>query len=215
MVLLMSPVSQAWEIQAGGDLALFLGGRVKYSLPKNFYVSGGLGFSPAFLIETQSSISSSVGGLNTLDALMFDDMLANSFYFDIRGGWNIDGDQGFFVEAGYAYLGGGGRDSSRDAVENTLDQDQSNTIFNNQSMTAAATLHMLSVHGGYTWPVSGNWVFSASAGLVKPISSSTVFEFSTQSTPRDDIENRVNDNMSSAFSGVFIITGSAWFGYRF
>ncbi|MBT4761669.1 MAG: hypothetical protein HOO06_08245 [Bdellovibrionaceae bacterium] len=206
---------QGWEVQLGMDAPLYTGVRGKAYFPKNFYASAALGLAPSFLVELQSSLGKAVGTINDLDAVMFDNMLSGSMYFDLRGGWNMDGKNSFFVEVGYSQMSGGGSDTSQAAIEDVLDRTLSSSLFTGQSVKAEASLGLLSIHAGYNWPMTDQWVLSASGGLLKPISSSQSIQFSTRTSQRDDIENEVNNIMDSSFGSMFLLTASVWAGYRF
>ncbi|MCB0367121.1 MAG: hypothetical protein H6624_00365 [Bdellovibrionaceae bacterium] len=209
---------QGFEAQAGMEFPMSMQVRARTNFPQNWFGVLGLGFSPAFLTDSYSSLASGIGihGENT--AKLVTSGIANNIYMDVRVGYEFGSEEsGLYVDFGYSLSTGKGGSTDMDTIEESLDRD-----FFGIAQTAkpdiSTSMHSLTAHVGYTKRLSNSFFLVLEAGLIKPISSSTEVTFDSFVTPANEelVDKEVDDYLQGVISGeMFVPTFAAWVSYLF
>lgn len=210
---------KGFEIQGGLELPTQIGVRGKFNFAHNFYTTAGVGYAPSFIINMNTGMANTFGTINSNDAKILDAALNNSFYVDIRLGWNFDSnEEGFFVEGGYSLMNGSGDKVNKQQVE-AVTQKFYPTVPLNSTYDISSIIHNLTLSGGYNWVLWENWRLSVDVGIAKPLSSSTSISFDQNSfiyqSVNAQIESDLDSSISDLFSSYFIFKAGVWMGYIF
>ncbi len=215
---------ESWELEAGLEVPLQLGGRVKANFNSEFYKTAGAGMSLDFLMGINSSLVGGVGILGTSSAEVVESALSNSIVIDVRGGWNLHKYKGLYVEAGYLMMMGGGKEVTVDQLEGAFGTDYTNNPLHmsNQSIFSAnSDLHALTAHAGYRWEINESWLINVDVGIIKPfLSSSTVDvddvvrgsgSVNQAANAADDLKSKAEGELDDLYlSQLFIPTATVW-----
>lgn len=215
----------SWEIEAGTEIPFQISGRAKANFNSEFYATAGLGMSLDFLMGINNTIISGVGILGENTSEVVTSALSNSFIIDLRAGWNLHNLNGLYVEAGYLLMMGGGDDVGVDQLENAFGTEYSSNplALSNSSLFSIGTdLHALTVHAGYRWQISENWLFNVDVGIVKPFLSTTtvnadqVVGGAQAVTVAQQLKDHVESEISNVYlTQLFIPTATVWLSWLF
>ncbi len=232
VLVLVSPSSFAFEsleIEAGIEMPFQVATRAKANFNNEFYSTFGVGLSMDFLMGINSAMASGLGIVGEGTSEVIESALSNSVVFEVRGGWNLHRFNGLYVEAGYLYMMGGGKEVSVDQMEQAFGTRYTANplMMSNQSQfNIASDLHALTLHAGYRWEINESWLISFDAGLIKPFLSTTdvtienVFRGTGSSAQANEVAQALKSHVEKETDGVylsqlFIPTASVWLSFVF
>lgn len=224
-----SSAIENWELEAGMEIPFQLGGRVKANLNNEFYGTIGAGLSLDFLMGIQGAVSSGLGILGEATAEVTESALSNSVVLDFRGGWNLHQFNGLYIEVGYLFMMGGGKEVSVDSLEQAYGTDYSTDplqLSNQSQLNISSDVHALSIHSGYRWEINNQWLFNFDVGLIKPFLSTTNVDIEevVRGTGSQSQAEQVAQELKSRseketdnvlLQQLFIPTASVWISYLF
>jgi hypothetical protein len=220
---------ESWEMEAGIEVPFQIGARAKANFNSEFYGTFGAGLSLDFLMGIQSAVSSGVGILGEATAEVAESALSNSAVIEFRGGWNLHQFNGLYIEAGYLYMMGGGKEVSVDSLEQAYGTDYATDplqMSNSTQMSISSDLHALTIHSGYRWELGSQWLINFDVGLIKPFLSTTNVDIDqlvrgTGSQLQAEqvalaLKSKAEKETDSVFlQQMFIPTASFWVSYLF
>lgn len=204
---------RGFAVQAGTELPFQIGAHAKVYLPQHFHARAGVGFSADFLSDLNGNVTGGIGILGTNTAKVAAASMSNAYLIDLRIGWSLNTERGLYFEGGYAYLAGGGKSISDEELEDAIGNSLAS---GNPNADAAVTLHNVTVHGGYLFPLSDNFNISFEVGLIKPVIANSDIQYSSSSSSLNDEEDEINNYMEDKYIGsAFFLTAAVWLAYEF
>jgi len=207
---------QGFEVEAGTELPLQVGARVKFQLPSSIHIRAGLGFIPEFYADSYGSFAGGAGihGENTGEAL--GKAMASSFVIDLRAAYSVDPDGGLYAEAGYMFFGGGGGTVGGDVAEGALDDDFVG-IDVADDVEISGNFHSISFHVGYLFLLTERLSLNADIGLVKPILADMTVTAPTATLSQEQaLSNELQPYLEDAVVAEMVIpTASVFLSYLF
>ena len=219
--------NERFELNFGSELPFYMGVQFRYNITTQYYSKLSAGFAMQFLMQSYQKVLEGFGyEKNTASAL---DALFNSFVSDVRVGWAVNVNEGFFVELGYHLMLWGKGEVSQEFIDGIF-KISSDNILSSESIYAHTLHHGPALSIGYKIILIDKLSLSLAISGYKPIFSHAKLEYTADSTPivnntsdtlstqlknqsLGDLHNKVINNI--IVKNLFFVSLGVWFGLKF
>ena len=197
----------------GIELPVYLGGHAKFRINKNSYVRLGMGFASDFLLKSLEWSNVEIFKMKPESAELVIDSIANSLYTDIRLGYKLRPKEGLYAELGWSLMSLGKGETSSQVLEKAigragLDASQE------PSYEVQSTVHNVTAHLGYMFPLTKKAGLGAELGLIKPFYADVKVDYKKQLSAQEQ-ESDAKQIQSLFLKKMWIPTGSLWAYFTF
>ena len=218
---------EPFELNVGSELPFYTGVQFRYNITEQYYSKLSAGFAMQFFMQSYQKILENFG--YTKDTSLVMETLFNSFISDIRIGWALNVNEGFFVELGYYLMVWGKGEINQRFIDDVLEIN-SNNVLSSNGIYAHILHHGPILSIGYKIILIDKLSLSLTVSGYKPLFSHTKLEYITDSPPvvesdtdtvSDQLENQsLGDLYNNAIDSIitkklFFISLGVWFGLSF
>lgn len=164
-----------------------------------FFLRGRYGRFLAPYTSAMNSIAESFDFYNSATSDIVAESLKNANYFEFGLGWEQGAAEGWYVDLGYNYVKGSGQVTGSTilaAIGVTLPA--GGNIYDIEG-----EIHSVSLRGGYRWLVAESWTIWATAGVLKPVDSTTLIDRDVSGPVQRALLDAANRNVDEYMDDVY------------
>ena len=205
-----------WDVEFGLEFPMHFGLHTKVSRHENIYTRLGVGIVHSVMLKTPlastlMNMTSSLDEENEMPLVI--DTLADSFYLNLSFGYRQSSRSGLYGEIGYSNIFRlEPKGVAVDVLQKALSREELEAKEVNYHVKAIS--HNLTLHAGYTFPLSKHVSFSAELGAIKPLYVQATVDYKDLKQA-DSFEKEDGKKIEDLVGSLWMLTSGLWVSVTF